>query len=167
MSWILSIVLSLIMMLGLFLMLWSAVGFIQNKKLFTSAPKDIQEVIVEKKERFKGQHIVGYFILTLSIILLIGSPIYGLIDGVINHFSYWMFFYRFLILFVGLKLFDMTFFDIYLFCYSNFFPRYYPECKDLVGPRQLGFNIKSQIIKLLLYIAISFGLAGLAILINF
>ncbi len=153
-------------MLGFFLMLWSAVGFIQNKKFFSAAPKDIQAVIVDKEERFKGQRVVGYIMLVISLILLVGSPICGLVDGVINHFSYWMFFFRFLILFVGVKLFDMTFFDIYLLCYSNFFPHYFPECKDLVGPRQLGFNIKSQIIKLIVYLALSFAVAGLAILIK-
>ncbi|MBQ2053029.1 MAG: hypothetical protein II494_05060 [Bacilli bacterium] len=76
------------------------------------------------------------------------------------------FFFRFLILFIGTKLFDMTFFDIYLLCYSNFFPHYFPECRKLVGPRQLGFNLKSQLIKLLIYTAVSFGLAALAVLVK-
>ena len=77
-----------------------------------------------------------------------------------------VFFFRFLILFIGTKLFDMTFFDIYLLCYSNFYPHYFPECKELVGPRQLGFNLKSQLIKLLIYTAVSFGLAALAVLVK-
>ena len=77
-----------------------------------------------------------------------------------------VFFFRFLILFIGTKLFDTTFFDIYLSCYSNFFQHYFPECKELVGSRQLGFNLKSQLIKLLIYAAVSFGLAALAVLIK-
>ena len=36
--------------LGL-LMLWAGVALVQNKKFFTSAPKDIQAVIQEKPER--------------------------------------------------------------------------------------------------------------------
>ena len=112
MSWIVTIILALAMMLGFFLMLWSAVGFIQNRKFFSSAPKDIQRAIVDKKERFRGQHVFGYIMLIVSLLLLIGSPIIGFIDGVNNHFTYWMFFFRFLILFIGTKLFDMTFFDI-------------------------------------------------------
>lgn len=74
--------------------------------------------------------------------------------------------FRFLILFIGTKLFDMTFFDIYLLCYSSFFPHYYQERKELVGPRRLGFNLKSQLIKLLIYTAVSFGLAALAVLVK-
>ena len=74
--------------------------------------------------------------------------------------------FRFLILFIGTEFFDMTFFDIYLLCYSNFFPHYFPECKELVGPRQLGFNLKWQLIKLLIYTAVSFDLAVLAVLVK-
>ncbi len=39
MSWAVTVILSLLMMLVFFLMLWSAVGFIQNKKFFSSAPQ--------------------------------------------------------------------------------------------------------------------------------
>ena len=53
----LTILLSLITMAGLFLMLWSGVGFIQDKRFFTSAHKEILAVVEPKKERFKGQHV--------------------------------------------------------------------------------------------------------------
>lgn len=48
----------------------------------------------------------------------------------------------------------------------EFLPAFFPECRELVGPRQLGFNLKSQLIKLLIYTAVSFGLAALAVLVK-
>ena len=52
---LLTIILAVVMMAGLFLMLWGAVGFVQNKKFFSSAPKEALKVIQPKEERFKGQ----------------------------------------------------------------------------------------------------------------
>ena len=49
-----AIALSLVMMAGLFLMLWGAVGFVQDKRLFSSAPKEALDVIQPKEERFEG-----------------------------------------------------------------------------------------------------------------
>jgi|LSQX01.2.fsa_nt_gb nucleoside permease NupC len=40
-----TIVCSIMLMTGLFLMLLGGVGFIQNKSFFTSAPKDVQAVL--------------------------------------------------------------------------------------------------------------------------
>ena len=55
---LLTIILSIIMMAGLFLMLLAGVAFIQDKKYFTSAPKDVQESILPREERFHGQHAI-------------------------------------------------------------------------------------------------------------
>lgn len=55
-----TIFLSFIMMAGLFLLLWAAVALIQNKKFFTSAPKEAQAVIQPKEERFPGAHALVF-----------------------------------------------------------------------------------------------------------
>lgn len=54
-----TIVLAVIMIVSLFVMLLAGVALIQDKRLFTSAPRDIQEVIHARNERFKGQHFIG------------------------------------------------------------------------------------------------------------
>ena len=41
---ILTIGLSIMMMAGLFLMLWGGVGFLQDKRFFSSAPKEELEI---------------------------------------------------------------------------------------------------------------------------
>lgn len=49
-----------VMMGGLFLMILAAVALIQDKRMFTSAPRDIQEAIVPREqERFPGAHAAG------------------------------------------------------------------------------------------------------------
>lgn len=46
-------------MAAYFLLLYGGVGFIQDKRFFSSTHKDILAVIPDKKEHFHGTHIVG------------------------------------------------------------------------------------------------------------
>ncbi len=147
------------MMLGFFLLLWSAVGFIQNKRFFSSAPKAIVEAVEEKPERFKGQHALGYALLVLSFLLMLGPVAYGVYDGVQRGFGYWDYFLRFLVMGESLKAFDILFFDLVLLCHSNFFPHYYPEVKDLVGPQNFGYNKGTHLFHIVLSVLASFLLA--------
>ena len=90
---LITILLSLMMMAGLFLMLWSGVGFIQDKKFFSSAPKEAIEVTPDYvPERFKGQHAVGYVMAALSLVLMGGAVILGAWDGIKNEYGFWQFF---------------------------------------------------------------------------
>ena len=49
-----AILATLVMMLAYFLVLYGAVGFIQDKRFFDSAPKENLAAIPDKKERFRG-----------------------------------------------------------------------------------------------------------------
>lgn len=55
----LTFLLLLIIVCGLMLMLWAGVAFVQDKKLFSSAPKDVQEAIQPREERFRGAHAIA------------------------------------------------------------------------------------------------------------
>lgn len=46
-------------MAAYFLILYAGVGFIQDKRFFSSAPKENLEAIPDKKERFPGAHVIG------------------------------------------------------------------------------------------------------------
>ncbi len=70
---IITLVLSVVMMAGLFLMLLAAVAFVQDKRLFSSAPKDVQRVIQPREERFPGAHAIGWLLIILSLIMMIGQ----------------------------------------------------------------------------------------------
>lgn len=70
---LLTIILSVIVMAGLFLMLIAGVAFIQDKKYFTSAPKDVQDAILPREERFKGAHILGWILIVISLVMMLGA----------------------------------------------------------------------------------------------
>ena len=67
-----TVILSLVLMAGLFLMLWSAVAFIQDKRFFTSAPKDVLAAVRPRTaERFPGARRLGWRLMILAIALMI------------------------------------------------------------------------------------------------
>ncbi|MCD8131196.1 MAG: hypothetical protein LUE16_07955 [Lachnospiraceae bacterium] len=147
-----TIVSILMIMLGYFLMLYGAVGFIQDKRLFSSAPKENLAVIPDKKERFRGAHVVGWVIVVFAVLLFIGAFALGIWDGVRNGFGPLKYFARFLIMLYGMEIYDILFFDWYLLCRSNFFPHFYPETKGIVGPHMFGYNKKAHIVHFIVYI---------------
>ena len=80
---IITLLLSIMMMAGLFLLLWGGVGFIQDKKYMSSAPKEALEVTPDHlPERFKGQHAVGYVIVFIAFALMGGAMVIGAWHGI-------------------------------------------------------------------------------------
>ena len=144
---ILTVLLSMMMMAGLFLMLWGGVGFLQDKRFFSSAPKEVLAVIPDKRpERFPGQHAAGWIIIVCSLLLMGGAIVTGAWDGVRNGFGFRQFFGRFILMLLGLKAFDIIFFDWILLCNAgfNFFPHYYPQTKAVLGRHLFGYNRKTH-----------------------
>ena len=163
--WLKTIILSVIMMLGLFLMLWGAVGFVQDKKFFTSAPKMVYDAVEPKNERFKGQHAVGYIMIIISLVMLVLPIVLGIYDGIKNNFTYFELFFRLVFMTVSLKVFDILFFDLYLLCHSGFFSHYYPEVKKHLGQHLFGYNIKEHLLHILICVVASIMLSFIAILV--
>lgn len=132
------------------LMLLSAVAFIQDNRFFSSAPKEAQELLLpRKKELFYGARTIGWTLMVFSILMILGSGIIAVWDSFRNDFTFAQFFFRFLFIFTVYKLYDMTCFDYFLLCKSHFFQYYYPETESVYTNRKYGFNIKSQLLKLL------------------
>ena len=161
---IVTLVLSVIIIAFIMLMLWAAVALVQNKKYFTSAPKDIQEVIEDKPERFKGAHFLGYFLMIVSALCIVCAFLFGAVDGIKNGFTFWQFFARFLIMLYLYKAFDMTFLDYYLLTKSHFFQHYYPETEGCKGFHSYGFNKKSQIAKIIIFPFVALAASGISML---
>ena len=152
-------ILSFILMAALFLMLYAAVALVQSKKLFGSAPKDIQAAITEHEERFPGARLLGRKLLALAAAAFAGAFLYGALDGIQKNYSLWMFFARFLTMLYLEKAFDIIFLDWFLLTKSHFFQHYYPETEGCAGYRQFGFNRRQQIGKILLFPLIALLLA--------
>ena len=147
---LLTIFLAIVVCAAVTMMMISAVAFIQDKKLFSSAPKEAQENIrPREKELFYGARTIGWAILILSFILIAGVVIIAIWDGFRNDFTFWQFFMRLLIIFTIYKAYDMIFFDYFFLMKFKFFQYYYPEIESAFECRKYGFNIKSQLLKLL------------------
>ena len=67
---------------------------------------------------------------------------------------------------LGLKLYDILFFDLFLLCHSGFFPHYYPEVKDIVDPHLFGYNWKEHLVQIIAGIGIAALLAWICTLIG-
>lgn len=150
----LTFLLLVLIICGVFLMLWAGVAFIQDKKCFTSAPKDVQAAIQPRQERFKGAHALGWFLRVIAAVLVIGSLFWGILDGIHRGCSFGQFFLRFLILLEGYKIWDMVFLDWYLLTKSRFYQHYFPEVEGCESLQHTGFNRKSQLLKLCLFFPI-------------
>ena len=144
--------------------LYGGVGFIQDKRFFSSAPKENLEAIPDKQERFPGAHILGWVIEGIAILLFLSAAALSVWDGVRNGFDFLRFFARFLIVLYATEIYDIVFFDWVLLCHSNFFPHFYPELKGVVGPHMFGYNKGTHIRYFVIYIPASAAAAWLCAL---
>ena len=101
---ILTIILSVMMMAGLFLMLLGGVGYVQQYRFFSSAPKEVRDAVPKTKpERFRGQHVIGWVMIVISIVLMGGAIVLGAWKGIENDYTFRQFYIRFLIMLILLK----------------------------------------------------------------
>lgn len=151
---VITIVATLMVMATYFLVLYGGVGFIQDKRFFSSAHKDILAVIPDKKERFRGAHIIGWVIAVIAVLLFAGAAVLSIWDGIRNGFTFLKFFARFLVILYCMEIYDILFFDWVLLCHSNFFPHFYPEVKGIVGPHMFGYNKNAHLLHFVIYIPV-------------
>lgn len=158
---ILTIFLSIIFCAAMTLMLFSAIAFIQNIKYFSSAPKEAREVLIPReKELFYGAHAIGWVLMAFAIIMILGVGFISIWDGFRNSFSFLQFFIRFVFIFSAYKIYDMVYFDYFILMKYHFFQYYYPEVEEVYANRKYGYNIKSQLLKLLIIFPATSALAA-------
>ena len=158
---LLTILLSLVFILAVCVLLYAAVGLIQNNKLFTTAPKDIQAAAAEHPERFRGAHALGWKLAVLSLLAMVGVFVYGGYDGVRQGFAFPQHWLRFAVILYLWKAFDIVCLDWLLLTKSHFFQHFYPETEGCEGYHRFGFNRKGQLIRLAVF---PFAAALLALL---
>ena len=143
------------------LLLISAVTLIQNEKFMSSAPKEALELLKPRPDEvFYGARTMGWVIMAISIAMILGIGVISIWDGFRNDFTFGQFFLRFVLIFTIYKVYDMTFFDWYLLCRSRFFQFYYPEVAPVYNGRKYGYNLKSQLLKLLVIFPAASALAA-------
>ena len=146
----LTVFLAVVFCAAITILLISAVAFVQDQRFFSSAPKEAREVIKSRdNELFYGARAMGWVMMALSILMILGAGAVSVWDGLRSGFSFMGFFLRFVSIFTIYKLYDMIFFDWFLLCRYRFFQYYYPEVESVYRGRKYGFNLKSQLLKLL------------------
>jgi len=158
---LLTVFLSIVFCVAITLMMFSAVAFIQDKKFFSAAPKEAQAAIVPReKELFYGARIIGWTLMVFSFLMIIGVGVISIWDGFRSDFTFWQFFLRFELIFSIYKIYDMICFDYFLLMKFHFFQFYFPEVESVYSNRKYGYNIKSQLLKLLIFFPAASALAA-------
>lgn len=158
---LLTVFLTVVFCAAITLMLLSAVAFIQKKEFFSSAPKEAQAVIQPREqELFYGARTIGWTLMIFSVVLILGVGVVAIWDGFRSGFTFWQFFGRFVFIFTVYKLYDMICFDYFLLIRFKFFQHFYPEVAPVYENRKYGFNIKSQLLKLLVIFPAASALAA-------
>ncbi len=147
---LLTIFLAVVFCASITLMLISAVAFVQDIKFFSSAPKEAQEVLIPReKELFYGARVMGWTLMIFSMVMILGVGVVSIWDGFRSGYTFAQFFLRFVLIFTIYKIYDMTCFDYFLLMKFHFFQHYFPEVESVYDGRKYGYNIKSQLLKLL------------------
>jgi len=153
--------LTLLLLLGLIMLfvLFMAVTITFLLKLIIrTAPEDIREIIMKRPDPPVGHTVTGVILAVVILALIAGVIVYAGYDARNTHMSFGQTFMRFLILFEGYKVFDMVVFDWLLLTKLNVYQTLFPETAGCKGYEQFGFNLNSQLVKLVLFA----GLAALA-----
>ena len=92
---LITVILTLIMCVLLFLMVWSAVFFLPWKGLMDFFPEDIKEKAKDHAPPFKTAPIFGWICMILCMLGFIGVIVYGGWDGVQRGYTFTQFLVRF------------------------------------------------------------------------
>ncbi len=84
-----------------------------------------------------------------SMVMILGVGVVSIWDGFRSGYTFAQFFLRFVLIFTIYKIYDMTCFDYFLLMKFHFFQHYFPEVESVYDGRKYGYNIKSQLLKLL------------------
>ncbi|MCR5094810.1 MAG: hypothetical protein K6B72_12660 [Lachnospiraceae bacterium] len=158
---ILTIFLAVVFCASITLMLISAVAFVQDKRFFSSAPKEAQEALLPRdQELFYGAKTIGWTLMIFSMLMILGTGVISIWDGFRSGFTFWQFFLRFVLIFDIYKIYDMVCFDYFLLMKFHFFQFYFPEVESVYKDRKYGYNIRSQLLKLLVIFPTASALAA-------
>jgi hypothetical protein len=165
----LTILLSLVGCVLLFFGIWGVTVTMPTKLLAKNFPEDVQERLRPRLEEWERRgmsprRFLGWVILILFCIAYLGLFVFGGIDGLRRGFSFWQFFFRFLIIGGVIKAFDIGVLDYVLLTKTHFFQHYFPETEGCAGWQNFGYNRKQQtrqIVMILLGSALAAGICML------
>ncbi len=158
---VLTFFLAIVFCMAITLLLISAVAFVQDNRFFSSAPKEAREVLKPRdRELFYGARTMGWVLMIISSLTILGVGVISIWDGLRSGYTFSRFFLRFVLILTIYKAYDMILFDWFLLCKFLLFQHYYPEVESVYKDRKYGFNLKSQLLKLLVIFPAASALAA-------
>lgn len=105
---LLTLFLAIVFCAAITLMLISAVTLIQNEKFLSSAPKEALELLKPRNDEvFYGARAMGWVLMIISILMILGVGVVSIWDGFRSGYSFWRFFVRFVLIFTVYKAYDI------------------------------------------------------------
>lgn len=134
---------SFLVMAAYFLLLYAGVGLIQEKKSspprrVRSSPPFLREKPSASAARISSAGASASW--RCCCFSVRQSSPRGTAFGTVSPSA--AFFARYLVILYVMEAYDILFFDWVLLCHSNFFPRFYPEVKGIVGRTCLAITKK-------------------------
>ena len=97
---LLTVFLAIVFCGAITILLISAVAFVQDNRFFSSAPKEVQALIKPRNtELFDGARAMGWVMMILSALTILGVGVISIWDGFKSDFTFWQFFLRFVSIF--------------------------------------------------------------------
>ncbi len=87
---LLTIFLAIVICASVALMMFAGVAFIQDTKMFSSAPKEFREVLKPRdKELFYGAGTIGWTLMIFSAVMIMGALVISIWDGLRCEYTFW------------------------------------------------------------------------------
>jgi len=149
----------LFILLALFVLFMIVTIAFLLKLIIKTAPEDVQERLKDRPDPPVWKTVLGVILALFILGGIVYVLIYAGIDAVKNDLTFKEIFLRYLILFEGYKLFDMVFFDWLLLTKLNIYQTFFPEVKGCKSMESFGFNLKEQLIKLIVFAVLALVIA--------
>ena len=134
------------MIVLLFLAIWAATLALPYKGLTKSFPKDVQERLAPRLDNLpmSGMRVLGCVILIFILAAMFGIIIYAGVDGIRQEYSFGRLLLRFLIIMIGVKVFDIVGLDFFLLTKTHFFSIIFRRQKVAQAGRSLGLTVRNR-----------------------
>ena len=142
-----TIVLTILMCALLFMMVWAAVYLFPSRKLMRFFSQDIRRKTMRHKPPFAAAPLIGWMVMGICVAGFLAVLLYAGWDGIRMEYIFGQFFVRYLIILLGVKVFDLIFLDFFLITRTHFFQFYLPETRGCKGYRRFGYNARQQLIQ--------------------
>ena len=129
-------------------------------------PEDIREAAKGHPEPPKWKQCIAHLLAAVFALAWLGGSIWLGADGLRQGCGFWQLWLRYTVMLELIKLFDIVVQDRWLVMTSGFYKRLFPETADCAGWEDRRWNMKGQLIRLLVFPLLSLIPAGLCMLIG-